>query len=76
MNASIGLIEVENGMDAANKVMIFETLMDCSSLFLTGNTDTASWRNSGAHVRMGVSIHGMYLRYLVSYITYTPAQLL
>ncbi|CAE7879711.1 unnamed protein product [Symbiodinium necroappetens] len=31
---------VENGMDAANKVMIFETLMDCSSLFLTGNTDT------------------------------------
>ena len=35
-NAFNGLFEVESGMDAANKVMIFDTLMDCSSLFLTG----------------------------------------
>ena len=60
-NAFNGLFEVESGMDAANKVMIFDTLMDCSSLFLTGNTDTASRRNGGAHVRMGVGIQDIYL---------------
>src|SRR6266542_2508240 len=28
------------GIDAANKLLIFETLMDAQSLFLTGNTET------------------------------------
>ena len=34
----IGLAEV--GCDAANKVVIYDDLMDSNSLFLTGNTDT------------------------------------
>ena len=31
---------VAGGVDAAHKIMVFEGLMDCKSLFLTGNTDT------------------------------------
>jgi hypothetical protein len=33
-----GMIEV--GQDVANKVVVFDNLMDSNSLFLTGNTDT------------------------------------
>ena len=31
---------VEQGADASNKIMIFDTLMDSNTLFLTANTDT------------------------------------
>ena len=36
--ARVGLAEV--GATAANKVVIYDNLMDSNSLFLTGNTDT------------------------------------